>query len=280
LIAYSSSLDQIGPLSRNIYDLGSLMQVVSGKDFGDTTSSDRPYNNGKIKKTGKKNVAIIKEFLDYPLLDREIHSYVISIAEKLAAEGHEISYVSFPYLREMIGVYHCIADSEASSNMARFDGLRYGRQADGKSVEEIRVNSRNEGLGEEVKRKIMLGTYMLSAYGGNEYYEKACKIRRKLLEEVNSLFGTYDLILAPTTPNAAFKHGEIKGLIEMYMQDVFLLLANLTGIPSLSIPLGTVSKHLPFGIQLMAKHFDEKLLFDFSINLLKLNTKTQEDGNS
>jgi aspartyl-tRNA(Asn)/glutamyl-tRNA(Gln) amidotransferase subunit A len=184
------------------------------------------------------------------------------LIKKLRESGHEVSEFSFPYMDYVVPVYYVLTTAEASSNLARFDGVHYGhRSTQAEGVEETYIRSRNEGFGEEVKRRIMTGTFVLSNEQYDTYYTKGQKVRRVLQDKTRDIFSKIDCILMPTTPSTAFKIGEVKDPIEMYLQDIFTVHANLTGNPALSLPLGVHSNGLPFGIQLMTDQFRENDLF-------------------
>jgi aspartyl-tRNA(Asn)/glutamyl-tRNA(Gln) amidotransferase subunit A len=185
-----------------------------------------------------------------------------SIITKLREAGHEVTEFSFPYMDYVVPVYYVLTTAEASSNLSRFDGVHFGhRSSRAEGVEETYIQSRNEGFGEEVKRRIMTGTFVLSNEQYDAYYTKGQKVRRLLQDKTREIFTHVDCILTPTTPSTAFKIGEVKDPIEMYLQDIFTVHANLTGNPAISIPVGTHSNGLPFGVQLMTDQFRENDLF-------------------
>jgi aspartyl-tRNA(Asn)/glutamyl-tRNA(Gln) amidotransferase subunit A len=190
----------------------------------------------------------------------------------LQAEGHTVDAVSFPYLDYMVPTYYVLTTAEASSNLSRFDGVHFGyRSPSAVGVEDTYKKSRTEGFGEEVKRRIMAGTFVLSNEFYDAYYTKGQKVRRVLKDKTDEIFQQYDFILLPTTPATAFELNAVKDPITMYLQDIFTVHANLTGNPAISLPLGNHSNGMPFGIQVMAQNFAEKKLFDFSAYLEKLN---------
>jgi len=220
--------------------------------------------NGK----DKKRIAYLKDCIDHPGLNPEVKKRMLEIISELKKQGHTVEPVDFPYLDYLVPTYYVLTTAEASSNLARFDGIRYGyRSKNATDLESTYRKSRSEGFGKEVKRRIMLGTFVLSSGYYDAYYSKAQKVRRILRDKSNEILGKYDFILSPTTPSTAFKHGEVKDPIQMYLEDIFTVLANLTGLPAISLPLGKNSNGLPFGIQLMGKKFGEKELLSFSKTL-------------
>ncbi len=271
LIAYASSFDQIGPLTRSVEDAARITQVIAGADEYDTTCSSRPVENYSLS-SGKKTykIAFYNSYLEKEGLDPEIKQHLLNTIEKLKAQGHTVESQDFPYLDYVVPAYYVLTTAEASSNLARYDGIHFGyRSPNAHDLESTYVKSRSEGFGEEVKRRIMLGTYVLSAGYYDAYYAKGQKVRRILKTETEKILSEYDFILLPTTPGTAFKIGaQIDDPIKMYLEDIFTVQANLTGVPAISIPTGKHSNGMPFGIQLMSKHFNEKELFAFANQLL------------
>ena len=275
LLAYASSFDQIGPLTNNIEDAALITEIISGSDAYDSTCSKKPvdgYSNIKTTEPAQKyKIAYIKDCLDTPGLDKEIKAKIREIIEKMEVEGHEVEGVDFPYLDYIVPNYYVLTTAEASSNLARYDGVHFGyRSNKAKDVETTYVHSRSEGFGEEVQRRIMMGTFVLSAGYYDAYYTKGLKVRNIIKQKTEAIFKDYDFILLPTTPTPAFGIGEnIDDPITMYLQDIFTVHANLAGIPAISLPLGEHSNGLPFGVQLMAGSFQDAKLFDFSERLMR-----------
>ena len=273
LIAYASSFDQIGPIANDVNDIALLTEIMAGKDEYDNTVSSRPvdaYAHFESVTAGKK-IAVLKESLETEGMNPEVIERTKAIIEKLKAEGHSIEYVSFPYLDYMVPAYYVLTTAEASSNLSRFDGVHYGyRNPEAVGVEATYVNSRSEGFGIEVKRRIMAGTFVLSNEFYDSYYSKAQKVRRILRKKTNEIFSNFDFLVLPTTPSVAFELNGVKDPIQMYLQDIFTVHANLTGNPAISIPLGKNTEGLPFGFQVMGDHFAEKSLLDFSNYLSQL----------
>ncbi len=273
LIAYASSFDQIGPLTRSVEDAARITQVIAGVDEYDTTCSVRPVDDyvnylhsGEPK---KYKITYFKSYVEKEGLDPEIKQHLFDTIEQLKAQGHTVEPSDFPYLDYVVPAYYVLTTAEASSNLARYDGIHFGyRSPNAHDLESTYVKSRSEGFGEEVKRRIMLGTYVLSAGYYDAYYAKGQKVRRILKNETEKILSEYDFILLPTTPGTAFKIGaQIDDPIKMYLEDIFTVQANLTGVPSISIPTGKHSNGLPFGVQVMTKRFDEKELFAFAKQL-------------
>lgn len=269
LIAYASSFDQIGPFTNSLEDTALLLQIMAGKDAYDSTASSREvpaYMDGALP--SKIKVAVLKESFETKGIDPEVVSTTEAIIADLRSKGHEVELVSFPYLDYVVPAYYVLTTAEASSNLSRFDGVHFGyRSPDAKGVEETYKKSRSEGFGKEVKRRIMAGTFVLSHGYYDAYYTKAQKVRRVLQTKTDEIFRSYDFILLPTTPSTAFEQGGVKDPIQMYLQDIFTVHANLTGHPALSIPFGNHSNGLPFGIQIIGKPFDENGLLNFAAYL-------------
>jgi aspartyl-tRNA(Asn)/glutamyl-tRNA(Gln) amidotransferase subunit A len=271
LIAYASSFDQIGPFTNCLEDAAILLEVMAGKDDFDATVSSKavePYLN--FQDPQKLRVAVIQESLTHKGVDEEIKQRMVTIIDLLKADGHVVEEVSFPFLEYMVPTYYVLTTAEASSNLSRFDGVHFGyRSQEAKGVEETYKKSRSEGFGEEVQRRILAGTFVLSNEYYDAYYTKGQKVRRVLKNRTEEILDNFDVILLPTTPSTAFELNAVKDPIQMYLQDIFTVHANLTGNPAISLPLGKHSNGLTFGIQLMGKNFGEKQLFDISSYLIK-----------
>lgn len=268
LIAYASSFDQIGPFTNSVEDCALLVEIMAGKDPMDSTSSSKPVGAySDFTPPGKQRIAYLAEGLEEHV-DAEVRAQLETIIAQLKADGHTVEPVSFPYLDYLVPTYYVLTTAEASSNLSRFDGVHYGhRSAIAKGVEETYVLSRTEGFGEEVKRRIMAGTFVLSHGYYDAYYTQGMKVRRVLQDKTKAIFAEYDLLLLPTTPATAFERGAVNDPIQMYLQDIFTVHANLTGNPAISIPLGNHSNGLPFGIQLMADSFRDQQLLNFAHHL-------------
>ena len=273
LIAYASSFDQIGPLANNVNDASLVLEVISGKDEFDSTVSSKKVNTySKINFDGKpKKIAFIKECLESDGLDSEIKNFILNTINDLRQKGHHVESVSFPYLDLLIPTYYVITTAEASSNLSRYDGVHYGyRSKNITDLESNYINSRSEGFGEEVKRRIMLGTFVLSSGYHDAYFTKAQKIRRLIKENTNEMFQRYDFVISPTTPHTAFNIGQDhKDPTTMYLEDIFTVQANLSGNPAISLPLGKHSNGLPIGLHIMADNFKEADLLSFSSSISK-----------
>ena len=275
LIAYASSFDQIGPFTNSLEDAALLLEVMSGADDFDSTASTRSVEKYSAFDADKKlKIAVIQESYEVTGIDPEVKSTLDDIIEKLKENGHKVDFVSFPYLDYMVPTYYVLTTAEASSNLSRFDGVHFGYRSDSaKGVEATYKKSRSEGFGPEVKRRIMAGTFVLSHGFYDAYYTKGQKVRRVLQNKTNEIFADFDMILLPTTPTPAFDLNAVKDPISMYLQDIYTVHANLTGNPAISLPLGTHSNGLPFGIQVIGDHFKEKEMLSFSNILEKIVSK-------
>lgn len=275
LIAYASSFDQIGPFTNSLEDAALLLEIMAGTDDFDATASTKPVENYTEFLSDKKlKIAVIKESYEVDGIDPEVKSTLDNAIEKLKENGHTVEFVSFPYLEYMVPTYYVLTTAEASSNLSRFDGVHFGyRSESAKGVEGTYKKSRSEGFGAEVQRRIMAGTFVLSHGFYDAYYTKGQKVRRVLQNKTNEIFTDFDMILLPTTPTPAFGLNAVKDPISMYLQDIYTVHANLTGNPAISLPLGKHSNGLPFGIQVIADHFEEKEMLSFSNTLEKILAK-------
>lgn len=265
LIAFASSFDQIGPMARSAEDLAAVMEVIAGADEYDATASTKSVGNYSSLRNEKhkRRFALITETVDNEGVDSEIAKHIRDYAEKLKAEGHHVDEVSFPYMDFLVPIYYLIATAEASSNLARYDGVHYGhRSKKATDLESIYKLSRAEGFGPEVKRRIILGTFVLSSGYYDAYYGLAQMARGFITEKMKALMADYDFLLTPTSPGTAFGIGEKReDPVQMYLEDIFTVMANISGMPAISIPSGKHSNGLPFGVQLTADYFaEDKLL--------------------
>jgi aspartyl-tRNA(Asn)/glutamyl-tRNA(Gln) amidotransferase subunit A len=264
LIAYASSFDQVGVFASNIDDAFLLYSIMAGKDYNDATSSSQPIESTFLAPSHLR-FGIVKDYMELPGLDQEVKNAFDMTVQKLKEKGHHVREFSFPFLDYVVPVYYVLTTAEASSNLARFDGIRFGKRADhADGIDETYVNSRTEGFGLEVKRRIVTGTFVLSNEQYEAYYAKGQKVRRLLFQATKDMFKEVDCILLPTTPSSAFKIGDVKDPIQMYLQDIFTVHANLTGNPAINIPLSQSANGMPFGIQLMSDNFEEELLLHAS----------------
>ena len=272
LIAYASSFDQIGPITNSLEDSALLLEIMAGKDEYDNTVSSKPVDKyTSIEKIEKLKIAVLAESLETEGVDPEVLLKMESIIKKLKEDGHTVENVSFPYLQYMVPTYYVLTTAEASSNLSRFDGVHYGHRSPiAEGVEATYINSRSEGFGPEVQRRIMAGTFVLSNEFYDAYYTKGLKVRRILKDKTNEIMSKYDIMILPTTPSTAFPLNGVKDPIQMYLQDIFTVHANLTGNPAISLPLGKHSNGMPFGVQVMADNFKEKDLFNFSHYLTEI----------
>lgn len=267
LTAYASSFDSVGPISKSIEDIALIMEVISGKDEKDSTSAENevpPYSQ-LIGNNKKFRIGIPEEFFGAGL-NSEIREAVKEVITRLRNDGHEIEEIRLPLTEYSVAAYYILATAEASSNLARYDGAHYGFRADRiKNLNEMYSASRSDGFGKEVKRRIMLGTYILSAGYYDAYYRKAQKVRRLIQNDFSDAFKNIDIILTPTTTTTAFKLGEIlSDPLQMYLTDIYTTSANLAGIPGLNIPIGKDSGGMPIGMQLLADHFNELSLLQLA----------------
>ena len=276
IIAYASSFDQVGPMTKNVADAALIMEVIAGADEYDSTTSHKPISDySKLLSESKKyKIAFIKECIESEGLNAEVKAKILQHIEELRQQGHTVEQVDFPLLEYLVPSYYMLTTADASSNLSRYDGIHYGfRSNQAHDLESTYKKSRTEGFGKEVKRRIMLGTFVLSAGYYDAYYAKAQKVRRLIKNSTVDILNKYDFILTPTTTNAAFKIGQkTANPIEMYLEDIYTVQANLVGMPAISLPAGTNSAGLPFGIQFMANTFEEQKLLAFA-NSFEANNK-------
>ncbi|MEM7367860.1 MAG: Asp-tRNA(Asn)/Glu-tRNA(Gln) amidotransferase subunit GatA [Bacteroidota bacterium] len=278
LIAYASSFDVVGPITRSVEDAARILDVIAGPDGQDNTASSHPldeYVPNGVENGQTYTIGYLREALESPGLDPEIKSRTLTLIEQLRAAGHELKAVSFPLLEYVVPCYYVLTTAEASSNLSRFDGIRYGhRSQEANSLEEVYRLSRTEGFGAEVKRRIMLGTFVLSAGYYDAYYTQAMKVRRLIKQQTEKLFEGCDFLLSPTTPSTPFKQGEkTDDPVEMFLSDIFTVHANLAGVPAISLPIGQHSNGLPIGVQLMGPSFSEKKLLNIANRTMIISKK-------
>lgn len=264
LVAFASSLDQIGPLARDVTDCALLLGVISGKDELDSTSVDHPvpdYLEYLIPELEGIKVGLPEEYF-VAGIEKEVKDKVLQAARVMEDMGAEVKQTSLPHTEYAVATYYLIATAEASSNLARYDGVGYGHRAEGKTdMINMYRRTRKEGFGDEVKRRIMLGTYVLSEGYYEDYYGKAQKVRTLIRQDFEKAFQEFDVLLTPTSPTVAFKAGEkIDDPLKMYLSDIFTISANLAGIPGISIPCGFGRNNLPIGMQLLGKPFEEEMI--------------------
>lgn len=269
LLAYGSSFDCIGIFSKNLYDAALILETMAGKDDYDSTVSTLPvpsYSTALNTSDKKYRVAYMRDTLESEALQLEIKESIYKKIDELKKAGHTVDAIDFPLNEYVLPTYYILATAEASSNLSRYDGVRYGyRSASAKDVNSLYKKTRSEGFGKEVQRRIMLGTFVLSASYYDAYYTKAQKVRRLIRDHIKAIFTNHDFIILPTTPTTAFKLGEhTNNPIEMYLADLYSVQANVAGVPAISIPCGVDAKGLPIGIQVMADDFEESGLFQFS----------------
>jgi len=269
LIAFASSFDQIGPLTHSVADARLILEVLNGQDEYDSTAIQNRVTSYPIEKEKTYKIAYFKQAIESDGLNPEIKAAFLDLMEKLKSKGHRVQSIEFPLLEYLVPTYYVLTTAEASSNLSRYDGVHYGfRSPDAKNMEEVYKKSRTEGFGKEVKNRIMLGTFVLSAGYYDAYYSKAQKVRRLLQDEVSKIYTSSDFILSPTTPTPAFKLGEkTKDPVEMYLEDIYTVLANLVGNPAISLPMYTTSGNLPIGMQIMANNQEEAKLLSFASDL-------------
>lgn len=274
LTAFASSFDSIGPFANSVEDVALVLEILAGHDANDSTSTKtetKSYSTLLRNDEQKLRIGIPKEYFTEGL-SAEIKAKIESVIQKLKEKNFSVEEVSLPHTEFAIATYYILTTAEASSNLARFDGARYGyRSKQSSSLVKMYRSSRSEGFGREVKRRIMLGTYVLSSGYYDAYYKKAQQVRRKIKEDFINAFSKVDVLLTPTTPTTAFKFGEkTTDPIEMYLSDIFTTSANLAGIPGINIPIGKDKNNLPIGLQLLANQFEEEKLLQLGVILENL----------
>lgn len=271
LIAYGSSFDQIGPFTHTIEDAALLLEVISGADAYDATCSQKevPLYSGQLSSGKKYKIAYYKNAIEHIGVNKEVSDASLQMIERLRSEGHQVDAIEFEELDYIVPAYYVLTTAEASSNLSRFDGVKYGYHAkDAQDLESTYKLTRSEGFGKEVQRRIMSGTFVLSAGYYDAYYSKAQKVRRIVAEKTKHTLETYDFILCPTAPTPPYKIGEVQDSIASFLGDIFTVQANIAGIPGISLPLYTSKSGLPIGIQFMAGRWQEEKLLAFSNSLL------------
>jgi aspartyl-tRNA(Asn)/glutamyl-tRNA(Gln) amidotransferase subunit A len=272
LIAYASSFDSIGILAKNVEDIALVLEVIAGKDDFDSTVSAKevPAYSQNLDLKTKPRIAYLNETIHHPSIQPEIKDAFFDFVGKLKESGHEIEALDFPLLDFVLPTYYTLTTAEVSTNLSRFDGVRYGyRSPNSTDLESMYKNSRSEGFGEEVKKRIILGTFVLSADYYDAYFTKAQKVRRLILEKTKEVFKEYDFIVLPTTPTTAFELGKSReNSIQVYLEDLLTVQASVAGIPAISIPLGKDKQGLPIGLQIMGDSFEESKLFAFANSIV------------
>jgi aspartyl-tRNA(Asn)/glutamyl-tRNA(Gln) amidotransferase subunit A len=267
LVAFASSFDQIGPITRSVADAALLTEVMAGADGMDSTASQRevPAYSQQLTPAAHYRIGYIADAVNSPGLNPEIKAAMETQLDLLRGQGHVVEAVDFPYLDFMIPTYYILTTAEASSNLGRFDGVRYGYRApDATDLESLYKKSRAQGFGAEVQRRILLGTFVLSANYYDAYYTKAQRVRRLIKDKTDELLRQYDFLVLPTTPTTAFKIGEKLDPVSMYLADIFTVQASLAGVPAISVPVGEDAAGLPIGLQVMAGSFREAELLAFA----------------
>ena len=266
--AYASSLDQIGPMTQNVEDAAILYDILSGHDEKDSTSADMNDKVcDKLDASRKLKIAVLPKHIENASEDvKKVYEKAI---EALKAQGHEIVEADLLDAKFDISAYYITATAEATTNLARYDGIRYGNRVTGKNLEDTFIQTRSNGFGDEVKRRILLGNFVLSSGYYEAYYVKAQKTRHIIKDEYAKIFDSVDLILSPIAPGVAPKFGELKNPMDMYLSDIYSISVNLAGLPAISLPISKSDEGMPVGLQLIAKAYDEQTLFDGALSLEK-----------
>ena len=269
LAAYASSLDQIGPIAQNVEDAAILYDAIKGHDDKDSTSADFEIEDiaNNLNSDVKLTIAVIDNYISEA--DEDTQKAYADTVKKLEEDGHTIVHKNMQNTKYDIATYYILATAEAATNLARFDGVRYGTRADSKSTEELFYNTRSEGFGTEVKRRILLGNFVLSSGYYDAYYVKAQKVRHLIRDDFNAIFEDADLILSPVAPSVAPKIGASEDPLEMYKSDMYTIAINLAGLPAISLPVAKDDEGMPIGLQFIAKAFNEKTLFNGAASMEK-----------
>lgn len=270
LSAYSSSLDQIGPITQNVEDAAILYDILAGNDAKDSTSARISHKAvaPNLDATKKLKIVIIENFINEA--SQDVREAVLNSAKELEKAGHTITYKNLLNSKYDVAAYYIISTAEASANLSRYDGVRYGNRIDGNNLKEMYIKTRSEGFGEEVKRRILLGTFVLSSGYYDAYYIQAQKARALIKQNFEDILKDADLILSPVAPTPAFKFGEITNPLDMYLSDIYTIGINLAGLPAISIPIGNSKSGMPIGAQFIAKAYDEQTLLDGAFSLEKI----------
>lgn len=268
--AYSSSLDQIGPITQNVEDAAILYDIIAGHDDKDSTSADVKFESvaDKLDVNKKLTICVIENYVNEA--SEETKKALLKAVDILKSAGHKIIYKNLENSKCDIATYYIIATAEASANLSRYDGVRYGRRAEAKNLKELYVNSRSEGFGEEVKRRILLGTFVLSSGYYDAYYIKAQKARAYAKAKYERILSECDLIFMPVAPRTAYKFGDLKDPLEAYLSDIYTISVNLAGLPAISVPVAKDADGLNVSAQLIAKAWDEKTLLEGALSLENL----------
>jgi aspartyl-tRNA(Asn)/glutamyl-tRNA(Gln) amidotransferase subunit A len=275
LASYSSSLDQIGPITQNVEDAAILYDIIAGHEPKDSTSLNKAHQkvSDKLDSSRKLTIAVIENYLNEA--DETIQKNIKNAIKALEDAGHKIVYKNLTNSKYDIATYYVIAAAEASANFSRYDGVRYGNRAKSQNLKEMYFKTRSEGFGEEVKRRILLGTFVLSSGYYDAYYIKAQKARHLIKSNFEAILSEADLIFAPVTPSVAFEFGSKSDPLEMYLQDIYTISVNLAGLPAISLPIGKDENNMPIGAQFIAGAYEEQTLFDGALSLENILKKRQ-----
>ncbi|MGL4389080.1 MAG: Asp-tRNA(Asn)/Glu-tRNA(Gln) amidotransferase subunit GatA [Brevinema sp.] len=271
-VAFASSLDQIGPIAQSVEDAALLYNALSGHDKKDSTTLNTKVKPVTLSKKNLKGlrIGVPKEFFVNEL-DNEIKEKVIQVTKDLEKEGAILSEVSLPNIKHAPAIYYIIAPAEASANLERFDGIRFGYRAPSELLSETYIKSRTEGFGTEVKRRLILGTFILSSESYNDFFVKAQQLRHMMIDEFDEVYKNVDIVLGPTTPTTAFKlNKKYNDPVAMYLNDIFTIPANLIGSPSISLPVGLSSENMPIGLQLMGRRFEDEQILNYAYSIEQL----------
>ncbi|AZL53669.1 Asp-tRNA(Asn)/Glu-tRNA(Gln) amidotransferase subunit GatA [Aliarcobacter skirrowii] len=269
IAAYSSSLDQCGVITQNVEDAAILYDAIAGYDEKDSTSANIEYEKitPNLNSNKKFTIAVIDNYIENASIEiKEAFNKTVKLLEE---QGHKIVHTNMLDSDKIISTYYIISAAEASANLARFDGVRYGFRANSSSLKDMYVNTKTEGFGYEVKKRVMVGSFVLSSGYYDAYYTKAQKVRSVIKKEFDNIFASADLILSPVAPTTAPKFGSYSNALEMYLADLYTISVNLAGLPAISLPVGKDSENLPIGLQLIANSFQEQTLFDGALSMEK-----------